>query len=231
MALKDPKKNAEKNAEKFIKGVDNAVMSPINDLKKLTLEELSDRAESVVKQSTVMIAMILKEGRRRLKTKEYADWIKDTPCLSVFTPQYRSALLRFANFAETHDMTGISVTAGIRMATVREREVAEEVYKHSHRKNLPVDEVMRLIEQKKAVVTIDEPEVEQDEPFEHKEKVVIEVKDNVAQTGQEEVKEDSIDQYVNAVIGYVKSFGISPFIAMKVLDECKAKLSKEIYKK
>jgi hypothetical protein len=231
MALKNPKITAEK----FLKNVDESALSPINDLKKLTLDELAFRAESIVKQSTEMLAFILLEGRRRQNKPDYANWVKGMPCLNAYSPQYRSALLRYAKFAETHKMIGISMTAGIRIASVKDKAIAEEVYEYSLRKNLSIDEVERLIEQKQAVLSIEHDEEEApEEPSEPREKQVIEVVDNKIPSETNvhtDVNAEEEPDYVSAVLAYIRQFNVSPLIQLRILDGCTKKISGELYRK
>lgn len=184
MALRNPK-DTEAAKRHFLADVDNVALSPTNDLKKLTLDELADRAESIAKQSNEMIAQILVEARRRLNKPEYTAWVQSIPCIAAYSPQYRSKLLRYGRFAESHKMLGISMAAGLQITAKVNEDVADEVYKYCYRKNMSVDDVNRYIEQCKAVLHIDKPKdlpaIESSEPKEPTEKVTVNVIKNVAQ--------------------------------------------------
>jgi hypothetical protein len=142
--------------EQFLAEVDQVQLAPINDLKALSLDELADRASSIVKQSNQLLARILLEGRRRFKSnKEYGQWVNSIIGLSDITFQHRNAMLNWAIFEETHPMDGISMTAGFEIASPGNADVAKTVYQYCYNKNLSVAEVKRYIMQLKSVVSIE----------------------------------------------------------------------------
>jgi hypothetical protein len=67
-------------------------------------------------------------------------------------------------------------------------EISDSIYQHiksSYRRRIPLDEVMRLIEQQKAVLTIEKEPAQPVERMEYGgEKRVVEVKDGIAQDGE-----------------------------------------------
>jgi len=142
--------------DQFLAEVDQVQLATVNDLKALSLDELADRASSIVKQSNQLLARILLEGRRRFKSnKEYGQWVNSIIGLSDITFQHRNAMLNWAIFEENHPMDGISMTAGFEIAAPGNADVAKKVYKYCYNKNLSVAEVKRYIMQLKAVASIE----------------------------------------------------------------------------
>ena len=91
--------------EQFLAEVDQVQIIPVSDLKALSLDELAERASSIVKQSNQLLARILLEGRRRFKSnKEYGQWVNSIIGLSDITFQHRNAMLNWAIFEENHPM-------------------------------------------------------------------------------------------------------------------------------
>lgn len=173
------------------------------DLKKLTIEELADRAETISKQSHDLLGMICLEARERFQSNiEFGNWRRSVDGLAGYTNQYVTALMNRARFALTHDMTGISLTASFEISAPINQDVAEEVWKYCKRKNMKVEDVRRTISQAKAVVTIDKQELPEHQDPEILERFtrrtelkVIEVIDGVAQ----EVSEETLEQEIASV--------------------------------
>jgi hypothetical protein len=68
MALKLPARSKPKSKSEFVAAAKKAEAIPADDLKLLSLEELADRASSIILQSKEMVARILLEGRTRFKS-------------------------------------------------------------------------------------------------------------------------------------------------------------------
>ena len=146
--------------EQFLAEVDQVQINPVSDLKALSLDELAERASSIVKQSNQLLARILLEGRRRFKSnKEYGQWVNSIIGLSDITFQHRNAMLNWAIFEENHPMDGISMTAGFEIAAPSNADVANKVYHYCYNKNLSVAEVKRYIMQLKSVASIEKKDV------------------------------------------------------------------------
>ena len=146
--------------EQFLAEVDQVQIIPVSDLKALSLDELAERASSIVKQSNQLLARILLEGRRRFKSnKEYGQWVNSIIGLSDITFQHRNAMLNWAIFEENHPMDGISMTAGFEIAAPGNADVANKVYDYCYNKNLSVAEVKRYIMQLKSVASIEKKDV------------------------------------------------------------------------
>lgn len=197
-------------AQQFLEGVgtiDNRTTQA--DLKKLTIEELGDRAESISKQSTLMLGLICLEARSRFSDNiGFSNWRKDIDGLSHYSAGYISNLLNLTRFSLTHDMRGISTTAGFDLSAPQNAEVAEKVYDYIKRKNMKVEDVRRIIAQEKAVLTIPKQQEVAEMYQEHKLEIehheptplkVIPVVKNVAQIDEPIIEEEG-DQVGNEVL-------------------------------
>lgn len=154
--LKTTKFKEPSSAQQFLEGagtIDNRTTQA--DLKKLTVDELADRAESIAKQSTLMLGLICLEARSRFSNNnEFGEWRKNVEGLSHYSAGYISQLLNLTRFSLTHDMRGIGTTVGFEISSPQNADVAEKVYNYIKRKNMKVEEVRRFIAQEKAVLTI-----------------------------------------------------------------------------
>lgn len=154
-------KEPSPNAQQFIDGAGGIDTRATQiDLKRMTLEELADRADTIAKQSYDLLGMICLEARERFQSNaEFGNWRRSVEGLAGYSNQHISDLINRSRFALTHDMTGISLSASFEIAAPVNQDVAEEVWHYCKRKNLKVEDVKRKIAQAKAILTIDKQEV------------------------------------------------------------------------
>lgn len=180
--------NKEQAEDKFLSSVNTGASSPETDLKLLSLDELADRAESIIRQSKEMLARILLEGRRRFKSnKEFGRWIASIDGLSDITRQHRNDMLNWAAFEEMHPMIGISMTAGFEISAPANSNIAEKVYKYCYKKNRPVTDVKKYITKLKSTSSI-EKQVSESETIEQEEK---------SQSENESILSSDVENYKN----------------------------------
>ena len=207
-------------ATRFVNGVDEfsgtslKLDSVVVDLKTLSLDDLADRADAIAKQSYDMLGLICLEARQRFPSNgEFGQWRKSVEGLSSYSPQHITDLMNRARFAITHDMTGISLSAGFEISAPVNSDVAEDVWKYCKGKNLTVQEVKNQIAKRKPTNIIPErvaPVLEKS-PGELQTlhlKTKIDVVNNVAQIETEEQETNADDLARDAVDAIIDKVSI-----------------------
>lgn len=123
---------------------------------KLSDKDLSIRYLDIHTQSQLFKGLILLEARRRYPSnKEFHNYLK-THGLLVDSQPTRNLFMQLANFFQERAMDGILLTAAYLIASPKNHDIAEEVYKEVFRKNYSVNEVKKIIDQKRTSIYPDE---------------------------------------------------------------------------
>jgi len=139
------------------------------NLRKLTPDELLDRIEQIDNQAFLYTCRLLWELRQRFPSDihfgQYIEGIRSNPDNTVkLGSQPRiNKMLHVGRFCDENKISDISKSGILQSAIVElsrpaNKDVASVVLHEIRRANLPLKEVLRLIEQKKAVFTIEKLE-------------------------------------------------------------------------
>jgi hypothetical protein len=185
----------------FIAGSEQTSIWDMDELKKLTLDELVDRFENVHQQYTLMTWKIMLRIREHFKSdklmgqflselRERDPYHTLCTCSQVTLHRWIQAA-RFCERQRITDIhkTGMDKTALYHLSSPKNSEVAGKVYAEIKKmkladrgEKLSVPDVERMIEQAKSITVEREPiEHEAHEIIEHAPPRLIEVKDNIAQ--------------------------------------------------
>ena len=123
----------------------------VQDLKKLSLEDLANQYVEIDRQSHILKGKILLEARSRFSSdKEFGKWIS-THSLCVGSQQSRNRLMHLAEFfGDDRDMNGIAITVAYEISAPVNREKALAVYDEIRGKNVSVKEVKALLSDSEA---------------------------------------------------------------------------------
>jgi len=156
----------------FIRGEQEAELTSFADMSKMNADELADRMESIYNQSQLMIWMLCMHIRDRFGSdKDLGEFINNLRIknpyhpLCVVTQQARNRYVHAGRLAAKlkitdFDTVGISPTAFYAIASPKNKNIADKVFNQVKRKNLPVDEIFRIIEQESAIPEADEQALE-----------------------------------------------------------------------
>lgn len=145
MAFKKPNLPKATEVEQFIN------KAGTSDYSALTLDELANEYESIDRQSQMLKGRILLEARNRFASdNEFGDWVVAVG-LSDTSRQTRNVYMNFARFFQNRDMTGISLTAAYEISRPQNSDIADKIYDHALKKNLPVSEIKAQIQIAKGV--------------------------------------------------------------------------------
>jgi len=136
-----------------------------SDLKKLSNDELINRLEQIDNQAMLMRWHILWVLRQRFPSDrifgQYIAELRATRTICAGSHQEVNRALHAGRFCEKHRITDLTSTGLLQSAVYvlsrpANEHVADEVYKKIKNKNVQVKEVERLLEQAKAVSTIEQ---------------------------------------------------------------------------
>ncbi len=175
MSTNMTKSEIEARKSDFIEGIgtkeiaENDSIWSLNNLKKLTPEEIVDRIEQIDNQAFLYTCRLLWELRDRFPSDilfgQYIEKIKNHPTHPVRLgkqPRINKMLHvgRFCNQYKISDIskTGILQSVIVELARPANINIAGQVLHEIRRKSLPFKEVMSIIDAKQAVYTIDKQE-------------------------------------------------------------------------
>ena len=141
----------------------------LSNLKKLTPDEIVDRIEQIDNQAFLYTCRLLWELRQRFPSDihfgQYIEGIRNHPTHPVKLgkqPRINKMLHvgRFCNEYKISDISksGVLQSAIVELARPVNKDIAGSVLHEIRRANLPIKDVLRIIEQKKAVFTIEKLE-------------------------------------------------------------------------
>ena len=148
MAFKSPSLPKATDVEIFINKAD------ADDLKSLSVEQLTDRYVSINDQSQILKGRILLELRDRFKSNhEFGNYIEENlGTLCSDTRQSRTRMMNLARFFENRELKGISITAAYEISAPANKDIANDLYIYAKGKNLPVAEIKNQIALRKGTV-------------------------------------------------------------------------------
>ncbi len=141
----------------------------LDNLKKLSNEQLMDRLEQVDSQSNLIKWRILWTLRQRFQSdKVFGQYLANlrnssTHYIIASSPQTITKSIQAGRFCEKHKITSLE-EVGLRPSSIYALsrpiydDVADKVFSQVKKKNLSNVEVERLLEQAKAVLTIEQPQ-------------------------------------------------------------------------
>ena len=143
----------------------------LDNLKKLSNEQLLDRLEQVDTQSTLIKWRILWTLRQRfLSDKLFGQYLADlknssTSYIIASSPQTITKSIQAGRFCEKHKITSLG-EVGLRPSSIYAlsrpiyEDISDSVFKQVKKKNLSNVEVERLLEQAKAISTVEKQPIE-----------------------------------------------------------------------
>lgn len=157
------------NANRTVVAQQQSIWS-IDDLKTLSLDELVNRFETINAQSKFMMWMVLLHIRNYfpsdIKYGQYLNDLRDKypgHPICECSQQNRFRYVAAARFMLRHKVTdiaklGIGISAIYELSRPVNESIADIVFQDIKRKKIPYKDVLRKIEQAKAVLTIEQPE-------------------------------------------------------------------------
>ena len=162
------KTRAEIEAKKqsFIAG--SADLWTVADLNRLTDGQLVDRLEQIEGQSFLIKCRILWELRQRFASDRlFGQYLVEISSTRQFLAGSQSSISsfiavgRFCEQQKLSDLNQSKISKGsiCKLSMMSDADAAVKILQNIRQKNVPLREVERMIEQSKAVATIEQPEV------------------------------------------------------------------------
>lgn len=159
----------------MIENTDQVSIWPFADLKKLSTEELLDRLEQVDNQANLLKWRLWWAIRQKFPSDklfgQYIASLANTAHSNIVGSQQSiNRWLHSGRFCELHKINdlnaiGILQSSIYDLAAPRNKDISTKIFNEIKRKNIPYLDVCRMIEQAKAVLTIDKVETVETQDF------------------------------------------------------------------